>query len=181
MYAGTGTESRALELLGSGLPPETVAAAVGVTVSRISQLLSDETFAAEVAELRYKNLANHNARDSSYDGLEDKLLEKMKDLIPFMMKPSEILRAIQVINGAKRRGQSTPESIVNQQTVVQLLMPTQIMQKFTTNINNVVVQAGEQELVTMQTGVLLNKLKAKALEKEGEQSGTSSVQTRALN
>ena len=154
------TESRALSLLGQGLGPEVVAAAVGVTTSRISQLLSDPKFAAEVAELRYENLAKHNTRDNAYDSLEDTLLERLKDLLPLMMRPMEILKAIQVINAAKRRGTSAPESITNQQTVVQLVMPTQIIQSFTTNINNQVVKAGEQDLITVQSSNMTKLLAA---------------------
>lgn len=152
----TSTESRALALLGQGIGPEMVAAAIGVSVSRISQLLSDPNFASDVADLRYRALSKHNERDSAYDSLEDELVAKMKDLLPFMMKPFEILKAIQIINGAKRRGSSAPESIISQQNVVQLLMPTQIFNNFTkqeitVNVNNQVIKAGDQDLVTIQS------------------------------
>ena len=83
--------------------------------------------------------------------MEDDLLGKLKDCLPYMMRPMEILKAIQVINAAKRRGSSAPESITSQQTVVQLIMPTQILQSFTTNINNQVIKAGQQDLVTVQS------------------------------
>jgi type I site-specific restriction endonuclease len=158
----TTTETRAISLLGQGLGPEVVAAAIGVSTGRISQLLSDPAFSAQVAELRYENLAKHNTRDSAYDSMEDTLLEKLKDCLPFMMRPMEILKSIQVINQAKRRGASAPESIISQQTVVQLLMPTQILQQFTTNINNQVIKTGDQDLVTVQSASmnsLLDKLK----------------------
>jgi hypothetical protein len=154
------TESRALSLLGQGLSPEVVAAAVGVTASRISQLISDPEFASKVADLRFKNLSKHNERDNAYDSLEDQLLEKLKDCLPFMMRPMEILKSIQVINAAKRRGSSAPEAITNQQTVVQLVMPTQILQHFTTNINNQVVRAGEQDLITVQSGNMRSLMEA---------------------
>lgn len=148
----TSTEERALELLGTGLGAEVVASAVGVSTSRISQLLSDPEFASRVAELRFENLAKHNQRDSKYDSLEDELLKRMENLLPMMYKPLEVLRAIAVINSAKRRGSSAPDSLVNQTQVVSLTMPITIHQQFTTNINNQVVKAGDQELITMQSG-----------------------------
>jgi hypothetical protein len=152
----TSTEDRALTLLGQGIGPEMVASAVGVSVSRISQLLSDPEFSAKVSELRFSALAKHNERDSAYDLMETQLQEKLKDLIPYMMKPGEVLKAIQIINAAKRRGSSTPDSIINKQTIVQLVLPTQIINSFTqniqTNIHNQVVRAGEQDLVTIQSG-----------------------------
>ena len=164
------TEERALALLGQGLGPEAVASAVGVTTSRISQLLSQSDFATKVASLRYDNLAKHNSRDSSYDALEDTLVEKLKENLPFMMRPMEILKAISVVNAAKRRGSSAPESIISQQTVVQLIMPTTIMQSFTANTNNQVIRAGNQDLVTVQSSnmdSLLSQMKS--------QNGASNV------
>lgn len=152
--APTSTEERALTLLGQGLGPEVVASAVGVTVSRISQLLSTPEFSAQVADLRYKNLSKHNERDNAYDRMEDTLLQKLQDLLPFMVRPMEVLKAIQVINAAKRRGSSAPESITNQQTVVQLVMPTQIINRYTLNSNNQVITAGQQDLVTVQSSSL---------------------------
>src|SRR3972149_77267 len=150
----TSTESRALSLLGQGIGPEMVASAIGVSVSRISQLLSESEFSKEVLELRYQNLSRHNLRDSKADEIEDVLLEKIKDLIPFMMKPLEVIRAYSLVNGAKRRGSSTPDSIISKQQIVNLVMPTQIINAYSssysctqTNIHNQVIKAGDQELI----------------------------------
>ena len=169
----TTTEDRALALLGTGVSPEVVASALGVSKSRISQLLSDEKFAAEVARLRFDSLTRHNERDSEYDKIEDDLIERLKDCIPLMMRPEQILKGIQVINAAKRRGTSAPEQITQQQTVVSLVMPVQVIQKFTTNIHNQVVQTGDQKLVTVQSGTLLDKIKAKT--GQGNENGSQRV------
>lgn len=153
------TEERACVLLGSGLPPETVAATLGVTVSRISQLLAKEDFALEVTKLRFEVLQKHNTRDLSYDQLEDKLIQKLEDLLPLMVRPLEVIRAIQVVNSAKRRGTSTLDSPtvgVGAGTQITLTIPTKIVNKFTLNIHNQVVQAGEQSLVTIQPKALLD-------------------------
>lgn len=156
-------QERALKLLGAGIEAAAVAKAVGVTESAVSQWLSDEEFSKQVQELRYTALAKHNERDASYDEIEDDLLNQLKQTVPLLMKPMEIARVLTVVNGAKRRGSSAPDSIVNQNLAVQLNMPTQIVQKFITNIDNIVVQAGEQSLVTMQAGVLLKQLKQKTI------------------
>ena len=154
----TPTEDRALSLLGSGISAESVAAALGVEASRISQLLSNETFAGQVAELRYENLQKHNDRDGAYDSLEDKLLKKLEKQMGLLMRPQDILKAIQVVNGAKRRGQTAPESVTNNQNIVNILLPTHVAMQFTTNIDNQVVTAGGQNLVTMQAGNLLKQV-----------------------
>lgn len=166
MATNVGTEDRALALLGSGVMPEAVAAALGVNPSRISQLLSDERFAAQVAELRFNNLQKHNERDSTYDSLEDKLLMKLEKSLPLMLRPGEILKAIQVVNGAKRRGQSSPDQVHAQQTIVNVVLPTQVIQKFTTNLDNQVIKAGEQDLLTMPSGNLLNRIENKDSQNE---------------
>lgn len=150
----TSSEDRALTLLGQGLSPEVVASAIGLSPSRISQMISDPVFAARIAELRFNSLVKHSARDEIYDTLEETLQARLKDCLPFMMKPLEILRAIQVINGAKRRGISSPNQIHGQQTVVSLIIPTKVVKNLTININNQVVKAGEQELITVQSNQL---------------------------
>ena len=156
------TESRALALLGSGIAPHTVAASLGISQARISQLLSDENFAAQVAELRYKNLAKHNEHDSQLDEVEDALVKRLiNDCLPLMHRPMEIIKAIQVINAAKRRGASTPEAIVEKQSIVQLVVPVQIINKFQTNLQGQVVTVGEQNLLTIQSGALEGLAKRK--------------------
>jgi len=154
MNAVTSTESRALELLGSGVAPEVVASALGVTASRISQLLSDEEFAKRVTELKYSYLQKNNARDTSYDSTEDELILKFREVMPLMMRPMEILKSLQVINSLKRRGTGTPENIHTSQPVVNLTIPVQIIQRFTRDINNQVIDAGDQTLLTMQSNKL---------------------------
>lgn len=148
----TSTEDRALTLLGQGIPPEVVASAVGVSPSRISQLVSDPEFSARVAELRFTALSKHNERDNKYDKMEDDLLTKLEDCLPYMVRPMEVLKAISIINAAKRRGSSAPEHILGKQEVISLVMPVQIIQNFSLNQSNQVVKAGNQELITVQSG-----------------------------
>lgn len=155
----TGNQLRILELLGSGLGAEVVATACGVSPSYVSQLLSEQAFSEQVTARRFANLQAATKRDASYDEIEDALIAKMQDLLPMMYKPMEVLRAITVINSAKRRGAGAPEHTHVNNTVVNLTIPTQILQKFVTNANNQVVEVGDQTLVTMPSAQLLNQLK----------------------
>lgn len=154
----SGLEEKAMNLLGSGIAAESVASALGVTPGRIAQLLSKDAFSEEVARLRYASLQSHNVRDGKYDSLEDRLLGKLEKSLPLMMKPETILNALTRVNAAKRRGQSTPEQVVNQQNIINLTLPTVIADKFSLDINNQVVKAGEQELLTMPSGNLLKQV-----------------------
>ena len=174
-------EERALKLLGAGVSAESTAAALGVTPSRISQMLADDVFANAVVEARFQHLQKHNERDASYDEVEDLLLAKLKKSLPFILKPDQILNALKTINGAKRRGQSNPETIGAQSTIVQVVLPNIIAQKFTVNISNQVVKAGEQDLLTIQSGTLLKQIEAKKelsqTSQEEERNETSSQAT----
>lgn len=154
------SESRALDLLGSGISPVQCAAALGLTESRISQLMSQEEFAQEVAQRRFNLLQSNNIRDSKYDSIEDRLLEKLSNCLDFMVRPMEIIRAITMINGAKRRGSSAPEIIHNQSTIVNLILPNQTINRFTTNIHNQVIKTDDRDLVTIQSSSLLSTLKS---------------------
>lgn len=157
----TSTRERALSLLGQGVGPEMVASALGVTPSAISQYLSQEDFLQEVAVLRYEALSKHNTRDSKYDDLEDLLLEKLENVIPFLIRPLEISRILTQINSAKRRGSSAPAEISSQAQVINLILPTQIIKQFTVNSANQVIRAGDQDLLTVQSGKMSELLARK--------------------
>lgn len=153
-----GAQGRILEMLGNGLSPPVCASALGVSESYISQLLSEESFAQQVTARRFESLQAATTRDKSYDAIEDALIEKMNDLLPMMYKPMEVLRAITVINTAKRRGANAPENTVVNQTIVQLTLPVSITSRFVTNANNQVIEAGEQQLITIPATALTKKL-----------------------
>lgn len=156
----TTTEERALSLLGQGVPPTAVANALGVDISRISQLLSDDTFALKVVEKKFEALSKNNERDGAIDSLEDQLLAKLKETMVFMTRPMEILKSFQILNAAKRRGQSNPEALTAKQTIVQLNIPQIVLNTFTSNIHNQIVQVGEQSLVTIPSSQLLKQAEA---------------------
>lgn len=164
--ATNSTSDRVLTLLGNGVSPEQVASALGITVSRVSQLLSDPEFTSKVAELRFSALQKHNSRDELYDSIEDALLEKLGDCLCFITKPFELLKAIQVINAAKRRGSSAPDQVLASQTIVNITIPSMAATKFVTNPQNQVVRAGSQELLTIQSGSLMKRV-------QNEQSETT--------
>lgn len=152
----TATEDRALSLLGQGCGPELVASAIGVSVSRISQLLSTPEFAERVAELRFASLARHNERDQRADRIEDTLLEKLENVIPYITDPMKLIAAYTRINAAKRRGSSSPDAITTQTQVVALNIPSVVINQhikndIQVNINNQVIKAGSQDLVTVQS------------------------------
>lgn len=152
------TRERALQLLGSGQSPLVVAQALGVDHSRVSQLLAEPEFARQVAELRFKNLQDQAARDKKYDGLEDKLLEKLADVLEYITKPGEVLRALMAVNAAKRRGVLDPTAGQQFNTVVQLQLPSVVQAKFRVDAQGVIISVGERPMVTMPADVLIKEV-----------------------
>jgi len=151
------------ELLGNGLNNEVVATAVGCDPSYISQLLANEVFAAEVAQLRMQALTANNKRDRNIDGIEDRLIEKLAEAVEsnFIYKPKDVLQAFAVLNAAKRRGVAAQESLVINQKIVNLAIPNVIVNNFTIDKKGEVVQVDDQTLVTMPTHQLLKTLATK--------------------
>lgn len=166
-------EERALMMLGSGAPAHIVAAALGVTESRISQMMAVEEFAQQVQDLRFQSLQKHTLIDEKYQGLEEKLLDKLDKVLPLMTKPRDVLAAVQIVNNAKRRGAQVSQEAHTHSQVVNLTLPVQIIHKFISNVNNQVieVQDGSSDqstsLVTTSSGSL-DRLAREILEADSQ-------------
>lgn len=154
------------ELLKNNCAPSDVALAVGCEPSYVSQLLQDQDFAAEVAVARIQILKEQSDRDGKYDSLEDKLLQglemKLEQGVAFL-KIETILRAIQTVNQAKRRGAPVggPSTVIN--NVINLNLPAHTVREFSVSGENEVIAVGSQALVSMAASQVLNKLQSKAL------------------
>lgn len=179
----TGKAEQIKELLGTGLSPEVVSSAVGCDPSYISQLLSSEEFASEVATKRTLSLTAASRRDTTIDGIEDTLLGKLEEAIAVgaFFKPRDLLMATSVVNRMIRRGapQSTAGVTIN--TVVQLSLPVSAVRRYTTNRVGEVVEVEGQTMVTMPAHQLLKQLAASKGEgKEGEGDGNGREYSEAL-
>lgn len=152
------------DLLGSGLSNEQVADAVGVEGSYIAQLLSNDDFANDVIVLRTKNLTAANARDKKIDGIEDALIDKLATAVDSDMiyKPRDILSSFAVVNAARRRGVPAQAALGAAASIVNLTMPTVVINHFTKNnqgeVIEVVSEDKRQTLVTMPSRQLLEGL-----------------------
>lgn len=148
------------DLLSSGVAPAQVASACGTSAAYVYELLTDEDFKAEVSAKALLVLTEQRDRDRRVDAIEDKLIDRLSDAIDHkaFMKPSELLTAFRVVNFAKRRGiASNVDQTVNN-VVVNLQLPTKIVQNFKINPSGEVIEANGQTLVTMPTHSLLKNL-----------------------
>lgn len=151
-------KDRLIALLGNGVAPSAAAAAVGCDPSYVSQLLKAPDFAAKVAELRSASLMAATERDGKWDSLEDKLLAKLEDLLPFMLRPMEVVKALTAVNAAKRRGagQEQSQQVTN---VVVLQLPPVVRQRFQLNAAKEVIEVDGRTLLTMDGSQLLKGLR----------------------
>jgi len=155
---------RIKQLLGNGVVPSMVAEVVGCDISYISQLFKDETFASEVANVRAKDLLKLKTIDEKYDNLEDELLEKLKDLLPFFTKPRDVLAALQMVNGAKRKATAAIGADMTSGQVVKLTLPNIIVNNYKINMVGGMVEVGGRDLTPLPSSILLKTLEDKRSE-----------------
>jgi DNA-binding CsgD family transcriptional regulator len=163
----TGMQDKILRLLGSGLAPAVVATTVGCNPSYISQLLENESFALEVAKIRCEDIEQDLARDDKYDRLEDKLVDKLENVLAFMVKPRDILLAIQVINNAKRRSSGNSLAPNEGRAIhVHLSLPVTVVKQFQLNKENEVIEVEGRTLTNMPAANLMKSLEDKRAQNE---------------
>lgn len=111
------------QLLIAGLPPVQVASACACSPSFVSQLLADEQFMNDVASGRIAYNANKMQQyqdiDDGYDDIEDALLKKLGNLLPFINKPNEVLAALSAVNRAERKRSSMGLNTMQQANAVE--------------------------------------------------------------
>lgn len=156
----TQTEERAIAMLGSGIPQNQVALALGVTEGAVSQWMSSQDFAQLVAEKKFEALSRNTKIDDKYLELEEKLQDKLEKVLPLMTRPREVVAALTAINGTKRRGAQVAETGASKSTqIVQLTLPNIILQQYISNGNNQIVEVKtddgrSQSLITASSSSL---------------------------
>lgn len=149
-----------LQLLGNGVEIPAVAAAVGVTVGYISQLLAEPAFALAVAELRLIELTQAKKIDDTWDDIELQLVEKMKELIPFFSSPRHILEALKVVNSAKRKTKINAGyqgSGING-NVVNITLPSITVNQYKINMSGGMVEVEGRKLKALDSKILMKTL-----------------------
>lgn len=145
---------RALNYLKAGASQEQTAKALGVEPSTISYYLqSDPAFAEEVATADLVRRQKHNRTDELADELEADLLERLKEASQGLYRPMELAKVYALVNKAVRRGTSAPAGITNNnQQIVNISLPPAILGRIKMNRQSQIVSAGQQELITLQSG-----------------------------
>jgi hypothetical protein len=152
------SKDQARELLGAGLQNVVVASAIGVSESQISQWLSEEQFREEVQKLRLQNLTSAAERDRKWNSLEDKLLERLDDILPTLVQPGVVIQALKAVNNAVRRAAPKDMGVTAQSTHLHLHMPALLAAKFVVNKDNQVVEVDGRSVATMPANAVVAKM-----------------------
>lgn len=143
--------NQVITYLRNGVSPIEISRALGITPGAVTQLMQSPEIASELNKIQAEQQARSSAIDARYDALEEKLLGQLEKTVPLLMRPMEITKVLSQINAAKRRGVAHAINSGPAQ-VLQLNIPISLQSKFIVNSANQVIQAGEQTLVTMQSG-----------------------------
>jgi hypothetical protein len=158
-------KERIISLLGTGISPAIAASAVGCSEAYVSQLMSQPEIAERVSALRFESLQAASNHDKKLDSLEDKIVDRLGEALPMMMRPAELLRAAAIINGMKRRGSSAPETVHIQNQIVNLQIPQHAAVRFQLSSTKEIVEVDGRSLVTMPASQLLLEAKRHATDK----------------
>lgn len=162
----TQSEENILKLLSDGHSQEVVASTLGITASAISQHLSKDWFKSELAARKSIKLEKYAKLDDAYDKLEDRLLGKLEASIPFLTKPSEISAILAKVNSAKRRlGDTSKVQNTPVTQIINIVLPTSVVHKFSRTRDGHVVAVDDKSLVTI-TSNSMDRLSNAVLEVE---------------
>lgn len=147
-----------IEMLGKGISATQVAAAVGCDDSYVSQLMSDETVASEVARLRAEHFAIFVEQDAKLDDAEAQALQRLQTLVPFITKPSEAARVYSVLNAAKRRTHDSINAAQAPAQTVVLDLPQASRVALTVTHDRQVIEIAGRSMTTMPAKSLAAQL-----------------------
>lgn len=169
---GRSLEERAVALLASGITPSKVAEICDVDPSRISQLMDSPAFKEQLSEAKFDQATKYTSIDQKLNNLEETVIDGLANTIGMVLDPLKLARVLQVVNGAKRRGTALLGDGLDHVPIVSLTLPTKIVNNFVVNQVNQVVQAGGEDLITIQPSQMKELLNEQKSRIANEQTNT---------
>lgn len=151
-------EKKVLEMLGMGLKPVNVAAALGCDPAYISQLLSDPQFREQVTVLRVEKCRAGAEMDEMLDNIEMQALKNLQRYMGFVNKPLELLKIAESVNKMRRRVQSEMQPAMQQANIVNIIMPSALVKNFTVSPQNEVIEVDGESLMTLPSADFARKV-----------------------
>jgi hypothetical protein len=125
---------KVVQLAAAGMTETTIAQACGCSVSYISQLFAIDEFRQRVADKKTGITLERIKADNKLEGIRNSLVDKMAEMVPYITKMPDALRAFEVIDRAVNNTQkgAPPPAPSN---VVVLSLPNVRNVKFQLNAN----------------------------------------------
>lgn len=157
-------KSQVCALASAGVKQEVIASRLNISASYVSQLLQEEELRAKVTKAQLEVLDSRTQRDAQYDAIEDILLEKTKKIANTLYKPQDILRALQAINKAERRGASSQQlaeiTRAQESSVITLDLPERVKSRVVKSQTKEIVSVDGRALITKDSRLLLEEIQA---------------------
>lgn len=183
------TARMVLGYLGEGMTQAAAADAAGCSASYVSQLMEQPEFRALVAQARAVKYSKYAEMDRRADDLQLTALTRLEKVIAMEHKLPNLLRAVQVLDGMKRRSTAATDEAGAVAATVKITLPSAVRANYTVavDMNNKVVQIGESNLIPA-TGAIIDgmaKIRKEAqresLNNGTESGGTSSQAQQAVS
>jgi len=183
----TGVAGRILNMLCTGLSPEEAAQAVGVDSSFVRHLKQEPDFIEQIKIKLQENTERAIQIDENYAAIEKQATDRLKTLLPLIHSPRDLMQLAAFANAAKKKtsiGPAAGSEGASSQPLVKVIMPTIILNNFTVNPNNEIVQAGGRTLTTLNstsiTSLIERAKDQQAIEHQQEVSKPALLQTNAV-
>lgn len=164
-------DNQIVEFLSKGFNQTQVAQICSCTQAYVNQVASaraeDIEVAKAVATIQKQEI------DQSYDDLEELLLERLKVVLPYETNTQVLLRAVQVVNAAKRKTEPVHSPVAPGTTTINqaiLVMPTRFVQApqaqpdIVINGNNEIVEIEGRPLINASSSAINNMLNQHTLQ-----------------
>ena len=170
---------KAKKLLSLGIPQVDVAGALGCTEGFISQLLSDPKFAGEVAQMKLLRLEGASVRDEKLDALEDEVIKKLESSLRYILKPMELLKALETLAKIPRIGTQNNAAQNNALGMtVQIVLPNAMATTYIKNSHGEIIEADGRALTTLSSNALKTMVQSKSQLQLAGSGGSNGQQSR---
>lgn len=164
-------KTQIVEFLSKGFSLTQVSQICGCSISWVSEVA--ETCAEEIAVTRALVTIQKQAIDNNYNLLEEAVLERLQTVLPFETNTGVLIKALQVLNGAKRRSEGetagTSQTTVINQAV--LVMPERFVRQqdraaeIVVNGNNEIVEIEGRPLLSASANSINTMLNTQMAER----------------
>ena len=154
-------QEKVVDLLASGLSTSAIAEALGCSQSYISQLQSQDSIAEAVQAKKVAKTAKAIETETKLTDIKQVLVNRLSELAPYMTKPMEVVRVLEVVDNMERKSAMRPAQSTGNQ-IVQLVLPKQSHVRFTLSAQNEVIEVEGRPMASLPAPQIWAQLQEKS-------------------